>query len=210
MRVTSGIRCAVLRKASHASQQAPQQLPTPSHRATACPTHGRQSTLAILGDCRQARTHMLTQIRNPACHLKRPNAEITLAIHRKLADKLERFASWNANPNSCKVGRTYVCGVVMIKFVNLHHTHLSRTPRAPVEKSIWLRSDAFGISISKYAARAGRALVAMSLDKTKGPKQQHHRNGGKRAKAGTRRSKRFMCARPHYQNPTCEPTSLGG
>ena len=85
---------------------------------------------------------MLTQIRNLACQLKRPNAEITLAIHRNLADKLECPASY-------KAGRTDVGGVVMIKFVNLYHTHLSRTPRAPVEKSNWLRSENFGTSSSK-------------------------------------------------------------
>ena len=78
---------------------------------------------------------MLTQIRNLACQLKRPNAEITLAIHRNLADKLERPASWNANPNSYKAGIKDVGGVVMIKFVNHYETHLSRTPREPVEKS---------------------------------------------------------------------------
>ena len=92
---------------------------------------------------------MLTQIRNLACQLKRQNAEIKFAIHRNRADKLERPASWNANPNSYKAGRTDVGGVVMIKFVNLYHTHLSRTPRAPVEKSNWLRSENFGTSSSK-------------------------------------------------------------
>ena len=45
---------------------------------------------------------MLTQIRNLACQLKRQNAEIEFAIHRNRADKLERPASWNANPNSYK------------------------------------------------------------------------------------------------------------
>ena len=77
---------------------------------------------------------MLTQIRNLACQLKRQNAEIEFAIHRNRADKLERPASWNANPNSYKAGIKDVGGVVMIKFVNLYETHLSRTPCEPVEK----------------------------------------------------------------------------
>ena len=89
---------------------------------------------------------MLTQIRNLACQLKRQNAEIEFAIHRNRADKLERTASWNradklerpaswnANPNSYKAGIKDVGGVVMIKFVNLYETHLSRTPCEPVEK----------------------------------------------------------------------------
>ena len=78
---------------------------------------------------------MLTQIRNLACQLKRQNAEIEFAIHRNRADKLERPASWNANPNSYKAGIKDVGRVVMIKFVNLYETHLSRTPCEPVEKS---------------------------------------------------------------------------
>jgi len=77
---------------------------------------------------------MLTQIRNLACQLKRQNAEIEFAIHRNRADKLERPASWNANPNSYKAGIKDVGGVVMIKFVNLYETHLSRTPCEPVDK----------------------------------------------------------------------------
>ena len=79
---------------------------------------------------------MLTQVRNLACQLKRQNAEIEFAIHRNRADKLERPASWNANPNSYKAGIKDVGGVVMIKFVNLYETHLSRTPCEPVDKFI--------------------------------------------------------------------------
>ena len=89
---------------------------------------------------------MLTQIRNLACQLKRQNAEIEFAIHRNRADKLERPASWNANPNSYKASRTDLGGVVMIQ-------------------SNWLRSVFCGISMSKYVARAGR-VVAM-------PKSNH-------------------------------------
>ena len=77
---------------------------------------------------------MLTQMRNLACQLKRQNAEIEFAIHRNRADKLERPASWHANPNSYKAGIKDVGGVVMIKFVNLYETHLSRTPCEPVDK----------------------------------------------------------------------------
>ncbi len=89
---------------------------------------------------------MLTQIRNLACQLKRQNAEIEFAspaswnanpntLQAGMPTKLERPASWNANPNSYKAGIKDVGGVVMIKFVNLNETHLSRTPCEPVEKS---------------------------------------------------------------------------
>ena len=127
---------------------------------------------------------MLTQIRNLSCQLKRPNAEITLAIHRNLADKLGRPASWNANPNSYKAGRTDVGGVVMIKVANLYHTHLSRTPCAPVEESNLLavrNRRHFQKQVGSPRDFMGRASChgensQATVDKTN---DNSHRNGGK-------------------------------
>ena len=146
---------------------------------------------------------MLTQIRNLACQLKRQNAEIEFAIHRNRADKLERTASWN---RADKLERQWH---ISCKQLTVYETHLSRTPSEPVEKSNSLRSSEVGTSSKRYALRAalqGGSTLAMTKDeKVVCPKTPQRCKEPRLAE----RSKRSMCERPHLQNTTCEPTSLG-